>query len=201
MTHLIEMPVVSALDTVAFTPPGCPRTYHLSPLSYRERARLQRMIREVAGEPPDRSLMLGVLRECLTELAPANLDEAIATVDAAEAGPDDRPAQARLAVLERAVQSVPAYADLLNAQRRYAEERPLVAVRLALRGWAGTGLPPFHRDADGTVPEALLEALPAAEFDAIAQQAMLLIWLGPSAVGNSVAPSPSPNPPNPTPEA
>lgn len=191
-------PVFSLLDTVAFTPPSSPRTYHLSPLSVRERNRLRRMLREIT-DPPDRAVMLGVLRECLIEIQPANLAEALAQVDEAEAAPDDKAAQARLAVLERAARNIPAYAELLEAQLLYSETQPWLTARFCLRGWSGPGLPDFCREGE-LVPENLMDAIPAAEFDAIAGRANVLIWLGPSAVGNFAAPSPSPAPPTPTPE-
>jgi hypothetical protein len=186
----ITEPVISALDTVAFTPPRSPRTYRLAPLSYRERSRMQRAMRVQGGDPPDRTVMLGVLRQCLAQMDLANLAEVMAQVDEAEAAPDDKAAQARLAVLERAARHVPAYAELLDAQMRYREEQPLVTVSYALRGWAGPGLPTFRRE-DGRVPDDLLEAIPAAELDAVAGHALVLIWLGPSAEKNSEAPSPS----------
>lgn len=193
--------VFSVLDTAAFTPPRSPRTYHLSPLSYRERNRLKRAVLDQAGSPPDRQVMLGVLRQCLTELAPANLAETLAWVDEAEADEpgDNKPAQARLAVLERTARAIPAYAELIDARIAYNEVQPWLTVAHALRGWDGPGLPPFRREGDA-VPDALLEAIPAAEFDAIASRAMALIWLGPSAEGNSVAPTPSPESPAPSPE-
>lgn len=193
-------PVFSVLETVAYTPPKSPRTYTLSPLSYRERNAMRRAIRAEAGDPPDQAVMFGVLRQVLEELAPANLGEALAAVDAAEAAPDDKAAQARLAVLERIARQEPAYADLLEARLRYNEASPLITLQYALRGWSGPGLPDFARFADGRVPEALLDAIPAAELEALATRAQVLIWLGPDAEGNSAAPSPSPASPAPTPE-
>ena len=192
-------PVFSVLDTVAFTPLRSSRTYRLSPLSYRERNRLRRAVLDEAGDPPDRAVMLGVLRECLAAMQPDNLAEALAQVDEAEASPDDKPAQARLAVLERAARHVPAYAALIDDRVRYNEAQPWITASFALRGWAGEGLPPFRREGD-RVPDDLLDAIPAAELDAIAGRAMVLIWLGPSAEGNFEAPSPSPASPAPTPE-
>ncbi len=199
MQHPATNPVFSALDTVAYTPPRSPRTYLLSPLSYRERNRLRRAIREEAGDPPDQAVMFGVLRQVLHDLAPANLGEALAEVDAAEAAPDDRAAQARLAVLERAARQVPAYAELLEARLRYNEASPFLTLQYALRGWSGPGLPAFQRIND-RVPDGLLDALPAAELEAVATRAQVLIWLGPDAEGNSAAPSPSPASPAPSPE-
>lgn len=193
-------PVFSVLDTVSYTPPRSPRTYRLSPLTYRERNRLRRAIRAEAGEPPDRVVMLGVLREVLEAMAPANLAEVLAQVDAAGADPADRPAQARLAVLERAARAAPAYAELLDANLAYNEAVPVLTAQFALRGWDGPGLLPFRTDAEGRVPEELLNAIPAAELDLVAARANVLIWLGPDAEGNSEAPSPSPASQAPTPE-
>ncbi len=193
-------PVFSMLDTVSFQPPRSPRTYTLSPLSYRERNRLRRALRAEAGEPPDRPVMLGVLREVMAEIAPENLAEVLAQIDAAEADPTDRAAQARLAVLERAARHVPAYAELLEAQLAYNEAMPVLTVRFAMRGWSGPGLPAFDAAADGLVRHDLLEYVPAAELDAIAARANVLIWLGPDAAGNSAGLSPSPESPPPTPE-
>lgn len=190
----------SALDTEIFTPPGSPRSYEISALTYRERNAMQREIRRVGGNRPDRPVMLAVMREVLRQTAPDNLDECLAQIDEAEAAPDDPAAQARLAVLERVAATVPAYADLVEARVRYMEEWPWVSARFALRGWSGPGLPPFERLA-GLVPEHLLDAVPAAELSAIGGRADVLIWLGKSAEKNFEAPSPSPNPPTPTPEA
>ena len=191
-------PVFSALDAEDFKPSQSPRTYKIAPLSYRERNRLRRMVRDVVGETPERDLMLGVLRECLQQIQPANLAEALSHVDEAMASPDDKGAQARLAVLERAVRHIPAYAELIDAQQRANEEEPWVIARFVLRGWSGPGLPDFMR-VDGLVPEDILDAVPAAELDAIRTQARYLMWVGPSAVGNSEPPTPSPEPPTPTP--
>ena len=184
-------PVFSALDAEDFTPPRSPRTYRLAPLSYRQRTVMRREMRRAGGHAPDRSVMLSVLRECLTVLQPDNLDVLLAQVDDAEAAPDDVRATAKLAVLEHAAMGVQAYADMIDARIRYNEAMPWVSARFALRGWSGPGLPAFER-VDGMVPEALLELLPAAELDAIGSRATVLIWLGPSAEGNSVAPSPAP---------
>lgn len=153
---------------------------------------MRREMRRVGGNSPDRSVMLSVLRECLTVLQPDNLDVLLAQVDDAEGAPDDVRATAKLAVLEHAAMGVQAYADMLEARIRYNEAMPWVSARFALRGWSGPGLPAFERGVDGMVPEALLELLPAAELDAIGTRATVLIWLGPSAEGNSAAHSPAP---------
>lgn len=199
MDIMSQAPVFSALEAEAFTPPRSPRTYHLAPLSYRERNAMRREMRRAGGDRPDRAVMLAVMREALRQIAPANLDDALAQIDEAEAAPDDMAAQARLAVLERAVSTVPAYAELVESRIRYQEAWPWVSVRFALRGWEGPGLPPFTR-VGGLVPESLLDAIPAAELEVVAARADELIWLGPSAEGNSEAPSPLPENQAPTPE-
>lgn len=191
MSPAFDAPVFSALDTEEFTPPGSPRTYMLGVLNYRQRAAFTRDMRRSCGDRPDRAVMLAVLRECLRELAPANLEDALATVEEAEAAPEDAGAQARLGVLERAVLEMPAYAALVEARMRYHEELPWISARHALRGWSGPGLPPFGQFG-GLVPDALLDAIPAPELSAIGARADVLIWLGRSAEGNSAAPSPSP---------
>lgn len=160
---------------------------------------MQREMRKAGGDRPDRPVMLAVMREVLREINPANLNEALAQIDEAEAAPDDVAAQARLAVLERAAATVPAYAELIEARVRYQEAWPWVSARFALRGWSGPGLPAFQR-VDGLVPEHLMDAIPAAELTAIGARADVLIWLGPSAEGNSEARSPSPASPTPSPE-
>jgi hypothetical protein len=193
-------PVFSVQDTLTYTPPKSPRSYVLSPLSYRERNAMRRQIRAEGGDPPDQAVMFGVLRQVLEELAPANLHEALAAVDAAEAAPDDKAAQARLAVLERVARQEPAYAELLEARLRYNEMSPFITLQFALREWSGPGLPPLVRGRDSRVPAELLDAIPAAELEALATRAQVLIWLGPDAAGNSEAPSPSPESPAPTQE-
>lgn len=194
-------PVISALDAETFQPPRSPRSYRIAPLTWRQRGAMMRDIRRAGGPAIDRAVFLDGLRAALRELAPANLAECLATVDAAEADADgaDRVVQGQLAVLEYAVANVPAYAAMQDAQQRHAETRRWMTVKRVLRGWDGPGLPAFAAAPDG-VPEDLLDAIPAAEFDAIFERAQVLIWLGPSAEGNSVPPSPSAATPTHSPE-
>ena len=160
---------------------------------------MQRAMRRAAGAQPDRAVLMDVLREAIREIQPANLDQCLAEIDAAEATPEDRAAQARVAVIENAVAEVPGYAAFQDSIARHIEAKRYVTVQFALRGWSGPGLPPFFR-VDGMVPDKLMDALPAAEVDALYNEAAELIWLGPSAVGNSEAPSPSPESPAPSTE-
>jgi hypothetical protein len=191
--------VVTALATETFTPPDSPRSYTLAPLSYRQRSAMLRELRREGGIKPDRAVLLEGMRAALREIAPANLTECLAAVEAAEADPDDAAAQARLALVEQAVVDVPAYAALAEAQVRYNEAIPLVATRHALRGWDGPGLRPYATGADGLVPEALLDLLPAPELTALGWRAYVLAVLGRSAEGNSAGPSPSPAAPTASP--
>jgi hypothetical protein len=194
-----EPVVVSALATETFTPPDSPRTYTLAPLSYRQRSAMLRELRRLGGIKPDRSVLLEGMRAALREIAPANLVECLAVIEAAEADPDDAAAQARLALVEQAVVDVPAYAALAEAQLRYNDAIPLVATRHALRGWDGPGLPPFATGTDGLVAETLLDLLPAPELTVLGWRAYVLAVLGRSAEGNSEGRSPSPAAPITTP--
>lgn len=192
-------PVFSATDAEWFRPKDCPRRYRLAPLTYRQRSALQRDIRRTGGPDIDRAVFLDVLRQALREFAPNNLDDCLAEIDAAELDPDDKAAQARLSIIEHSVSGVSAYDAMQEGRARVLEARVLCTVRHALRGWDGPGLPEFFLE-DGRVPDELLDALPAAELDAVFGRANVLIYLGPSAEGNSEARSPSPASPPPTPE-
>lgn len=194
-----DLPVFSAADAVDFSPPDSPRTYLLSPLTYRGRAAMLRELRHEGGIAPSRASILEGLREALRQVAPTNLDECLATIDAAEAAPDDAGAQARLRLVEIAAIDVPAYATLLDAQARWNEALPAVAARHALRGWSGPGLPPFPGGA-APHPESLLDAMPGSEVEAVGNRAYLLAVLGRGAEGNSAPPSPSRGSPTPSPE-
>lgn len=205
MDDMTAAPVFSAHDLVAFSPPDRPRTYRLAPLTYRERITFRAALAREAGMRPSSQDVSNALRTALREIAPANLDEALAVVDdadaareAADAGPDDTTlkaklaeAQARLAVIITACMDVPVYAELRAAGERWTGMAPWVACRHALRDWEGPGLPPFQRN-KGLVPEELLDAMPASEIAAVGWRSFLLVSLDRSAEGNSAAPSPSP---------
>lgn len=192
-------PVFSALDAEWFKPERSPRRYRIAPLSYRQRNAMQRDIRRTGGPEIDRAVMLDVLRHALRQLAPENLDACLATIDAAEATPEDRGLQAQMSVIEHAVAGVSAYDDMQEKHIRHREALVLCTLRHSLRGWDGPGLPAFALQ-DGLVPDNLLDAIPAAELDAVFGHSRVLHYLGPAAVGNSVAPSPSPESQAPTPE-
>lgn len=191
--------VFSARETEWFTPPDSPRSYLLQPLTYRERSMMRRELRRVGGIPPERAALLEGMREALRQVQPDNLGACLAIVDEAEGAPDDTAAQARLAVVEQAVVDVPAYAAMTDALARHNEAVPWVAIRHTLRDWRGPGLPEFQR-VDGTVPETLLEELPATELAVVGWRGYLLAIVGRSAEGNSAGRSPSPENPTPTPE-
>jgi hypothetical protein len=208
MDGMTAPPVFSAYDLVAFTPPGSPRTYRLAPLTYRERIAFRAALAREAGMRPSPQDVSNGLRAALREVAPANIDEALAVVDEADAAreADDAAlksklaeAQARLAVIITACMDVPAYAELRAAGERWTGMAPWVACRHALRGWDGPGLPVFRRD-KGLVLEELLDVLPASEVTAVGWRAFLLVSLDRSAEGNSAAPSPSPETQTPLPE-
>ena len=211
MDDMTAPPVFSAHDLVAFSPPDSPRTYRIAPLTYRERITFRAALAREAGLRPSPQDVSTALRTALREIAPNNLDAALAVVDAAdaaradaEAAPRDADAQARLAeaqarlaVIISACMDVPVYAELRAAGERWTGMAPWVACRHALRGWEGPGLPPFQRD-KGLVPEALLDTMPASEIAAVGWRSFLLVSLDRSAEGNSVAPLPSPGAPAPS---
>ena len=213
MDGMTAPPVFSAHDLVAFTPPGSLRTYRLAPLTYRERIGFRAALAREAGLRPSTQDVSTALRIALREIAPNNLDAALAVVDAADAAradaeraPQDADAQARLAeaharlaVIISACMDVPVYAELRAASERWTGMAPWVACRHALRGWEGPGLPPFQRD-KGLVSEPLLDAMPASEIAAVGWRAFLLVSLDRSAEGNSAAPSLSPGIPAPSTE-
>ena len=85
MDGITAPPVFSAHDLVAFTPPGSPRTYRLAPLTYRERIAFRTALAREAGMRPSPQDVSNGLRTALREIAPTNLDEALAVVDDADA--------------------------------------------------------------------------------------------------------------------
>jgi hypothetical protein len=198
--HTPSPVVFSATDDLEYTPPGSPRTYRLAPLTYRQRTAMLRDLRREGGISPDHATVLAGLRAALREVAPANLDELLAIVDAAEAEPDNATLAAQLRLVELAAIDVPAYGRLLDAQARWNEALPLVAARHALRGWSGPGLPPFPQDERIPLAEAVLDAIPGHELGPVGHRAYMLAVLGRRAEGNSAPPSPSPETPSPSPE-
>lgn len=191
--------VFSRRDVESFTPEGSPRTYQLAPLTFRERQAFRAEMARIAGAFPGQDAMLAGLRAAVHDAAPDNLGELLMAIDDAEATPEDATCQARLAAIEAAVGTLPVYANLVAARRRYIGLLPWAAARFALRGWEGEGLPSFRR-VQGAVPEELLEAVPHDEIEAIGARADQLMRLGPSAEGNSAGLSPSPESPTPSPE-
>lgn len=105
---------------------------------------------------------------------------------------------ARASALEATLRTAePVYAGLLAARQRYLGTLPWVAARHALRGWEGSGLPPFRR-VRGLVPDDLLDALPQEDVEAVGWRASMLMQPGQDAAKNSGAPSPSHESPAPT---
>ncbi len=180
------MEAVSSRDALdRFTPPGSPRTYLLAPLTYRQRQAFRADLAREGGLYPSQSQFFEVIRRVVGELAPENAGELLALVDAAEADPrgEDRETHSRLTVLEANIADQPAYAALLAARVRYSGMIPFVAARHALRGWEGPDLPEFALER-GMVPEALLDAIPQAEMQAIGNRAAALMRPGDIAAGN-----------------
>jgi len=205
--------VFSALETVAFTPPGSPRSYMLAPLSYRQRIAFRAALAREAGVRPSQKDESAALRTALRDLAPANLDELLAVVDAVDAAHSDvaaepkdvdaharlAEAQARLAVINTFCMDAPVCAELRAAGERWSGMLPWVACRHMLRGWEGPGLPAFKLE-KGMAPEDMLDAMPPTEIEVVGYQAVLLMSPDRNAVGNSEAPSPAPETPKDSPE-
>jgi hypothetical protein len=193
-------PVFSRRQTEAFQPDGCPRTYHLAPLTFLERQEYRADMTRAAGPYPSDAVMLDALRAAIRELSPGNAGELLGIVDAYQATPDDPDLKARLASLEAVALQVPVYAEQRAVRELHLGKLPLVAARHALRGWEGDSLPPFQR-IRGRVPDDLLEVLPEDELIAIGWRAFGLMQADKAAEGNSEAPSPSPSTPETSPAA
>jgi hypothetical protein len=188
---MTDQVVFSRRPAVEFTPPGSANTYLIAPLSFRERQAFRaEMLRQI-GIYPAPALMLAALRESIRAAAPANAAELLSTVDTAEADPDDVEAATKLATIESAFTGAGAYGDLLALRHQYIGLLPLYALRHALRGWQGEGLPEFTRSG-GLVALDLLDELPADDVEAAGNAALNLGQPGPSAEKNSAPPSPSP---------
>jgi hypothetical protein len=190
--NAIGSPVFSARQVDTFTPEGSSRTYQLAPLTFLEKRGMTADLVLYGGIQPTEDTLRGGLRSALREVAPANLDELLALVDAYEAAPDDPALRQQLAMLEQVVADVPAYQRLYLADRRWRDAQPYVAAMHGLRGWSGDDLPPFAR-VNGRVPSDLLDTIPLPELIAVGWRAMTLIHLGAAALGNSEAPSPAPS--------
>jgi len=187
------VPVFTRREAERFAPPGSPRSYLLAPLTFRERQSFRADMARECGIYPPRAQLLDGLREAVREASPANAEELINHIDAAEADADgeDRSVQQCLATIEAACAGLPVYATLLAARQRYAGMLPWVAARHALRGWESDGLPPFARTG-GLVPADLLDLIPSEEIEAVGNRAAELMQPDRSAEGNFAPPSSSP---------
>jgi hypothetical protein len=192
MNAINGSPVFSARQVDTFTPEGSTRTYQLAPLTFLEKRAMTADLVLYGGIQPTQDTLRGGLRSALREVAPANLDELLAILDAYEETPDDLALRQQLGVLEQIVAEVPSYQILYLADRRARDAQPYVAAMHALRGWSGDDLPPFAR-VNGRVPADLLDTIPLPELTTIGWRAMMLINVGMPALKNSEAPSPAPS--------
>ena len=183
----MDTPILSRDDVRWFQPVGSPRRYLLAPLTRRERNLFRRaMVQDGAVTHTDAD-MFEALKAALREIAPGNLDDLLAMVDAAADDPD---AKAALAPVEAIARAVPAYAARVADNVFYLNIYPSVLARFALRGWEGDGLPAFARQ-NGMVPDALLEAVPDDDIRALGWEASTMTFITRSAEKNSEAPSQS----------
>ncbi len=177
-------PILSRDDERWFQPIGSPRRYLLAPLTRRERNLFRRALVAEGAVMHSHETMLDALRDALREIAPGNLDELLAMVDAAQ---DDDDARKDLAPVEAIARSVPAYASRLADNVFYLNIYPGVMARFALRGWEGEGLPPFQRH-NGMVLDAALEGISDDELRAVGWEAATMTFVPASAEKNSEAP-------------
>jgi len=195
----VAVPVVfSRRDQQQFSPPGSPNVYTIAPLTFRERQAMRTEMAREGCQYPAQPQVMAALRAAVREIAPDNIAEHLAVIDALETTPEDADVRARALALEMAVADVPVYANLVAARTRYLGMVPWFTARYALRGWAGQDLPPFRRDR-GAVPDELLDALPPDDLEAVGWRASQLTEPNAAAVGNSEAPSPSPDSLTPSP--
>lgn len=174
------------------------RSYQVAPLTMLERQQFRRDMVAGGALYPGPLRMREALRDALRELAPANLADLLATLDACDAvedaGEPFTPQQARdREVVVFGAMRVPHYATLRAAEQYYWDLMPHMIVRRALRGWSGPDLPSFAR-VSGEVPEDVLAALPEGDIPTLGWRAYNLAFLPASAGNVSGAPSPSPDP-------
>ena len=196
-------PILSARDPAWHEPVGSPRRYLIAPLTRLERNRWRAAMVAGGANLPAPAVVWQALRDALRALAPSNLTELLALVDAAET--EDREgapgeASAALAPVERACRAVPAFAALLAERQFWLDSYPPTMARFALRGWEGPDLPPFVAR-NGEVPAELMEAIPDMEVRSIGVRAYEMSFLNRSAEKNSEPPSPSAETPTASAEA
>lgn len=196
-------PVLSRDDDGWHQPPGSPRRYLVAPLTRRERNLFRRALVAEGAVFPGAAALFAALRQAVRDIAPANLDEVLAMIDAAEdeqrdAAPDAPPGPASIALVpvEAAARHVPAFAQLLADRSFWLASYPALMARFALRGWEGPGLPDFTRR-NGMVPEEAMEAIPDAELESLGWFAHARAFMTRSAEKNSAPLSPSPESPAP----
>jgi hypothetical protein len=161
-------------------PPGSPRSYIVAPLTRRDRNLFRRDMVAAGATNPGQWQLFDAMRAGLREIEPDNLEELLAVLDEAEALPlaEAIPADVRdrLAPIEAASMSFPAYAALVAAREFWWATMPTMILRRALVGWSGPDLPPFKRRADG-VSDALLESIPDADLGHVGGRAFALAFL------------------------
>ena len=173
------------------------RAYQLAPLTMLERQQFRRDMIAAGALSPGLLRMRQLLRDALAELAPNNLDELVATLDACEAAEDaGMPLSAQLVrdreTLVLAAMAVPFFASARAADQLWWDLMPQIILRRALRGWEGAGLPPFRRPLN-EVPDELLEAV-EGDILSLGWRAYELAYVPASAGNSSGAPSPAPAP-------
>lgn len=196
----MQLPV-STKDTVRFRFPADGPTYLLAVPSYLQRAAFRRDLRAAGADYPGDAALLAALREDLTAIAPANLEELLALVDGAEsaanAGDDaaaDPELGGRIGDLARLARSAGGrYAALEGDREFWLAVAPLVACQHFLIGWEGRDEAfALRRD---RATDVTLSFLTENEVRAVGYTALGLLRPDADTVGNSASPSPSPGGP------
>lgn len=201
------VPVFAASDPYTLKMDDSPNVYTLAPMTFRQRVAFRAEMARIAGVRPSQEDYNNALVAAVTELAPSNMDEALAILaEAAEltkqleglaVESEDRPGllarskivQAHVNQLMVACMDVPVFADLRASHQRWEGMAPYVAAKYSLIGWEGPGLPPFAR-VRGAVPDDVLDVLPPSELTRVGWRAFVLASVDKAAAGNSGQPSP-----------
>lgn len=188
---MTEQPVFSTRDVESFTPPGSPRTYLIAPMTYRERERFKQHIIRDYGVGLNRSHILAALREAVRARSPGNADELVDIIDAHEMDPTDRAKASKVDAITAACSDAPEITSVIARMEALKSAEPYLALKYALRGWSGEGLPEFRGGLAG-VDDDLMDAIPPRELEQAGHRAWIFAFIGKAAEGNSASPSHSP---------
>lgn len=188
---------LSAKQPLRFTPPGehpdPPPVYLIRPATVLDRAAFRRDMTAVGARYHQKAAQISALRRALQEVAPANLDQLLADIDAVEAGGDlAKAALPAVAEIEQKIaRADPRYAELIADNEHWLEVAPHLAFRRFVAGWENVSVPFAQRG--GLVAEATAEALPADHVVSVGYEAIRLFSPTKDEEKNSAPPPPSPS--------